>query len=64
MLSQYLRQFRIENNLTQSEMAKKLRTAQGYYSQIETGSKKPGFTMVKRLSEVLNVPESFIRRLI
>lgn len=64
MLKEYLRQFRIKHNLTQCEMAKKLHTAQGYYSQIETGDKKPGFSMIKRLAEVLGVTEEFIRSLL
>ena len=64
MLKEYLRQYRIKHNLTQVEMAKKLDTAQGYYSQIETGDKKPGFTMVRRLASVLNVSEDFIRSLL
>ena len=64
MLKEYLKQFRVKHNLTQSDMAKKLNTAQGYYSQIETGDKKPGFSMIRRLAVVLNVSEEFVRSLL
>ena len=64
MLKEYLKQYRIKNNVTQKEMAKKLDTAQGYYSQIETGAKKPGFKFINKLASVLGVEPSFIRSLL
>jgi transcriptional regulator with XRE-family HTH domain len=64
MLKEYLKQYRIKNNVTQKEMAKKLDTAQGYYSQIETGVKKPGFKFINKLASVLGVEPSFIRSLL
>jgi len=64
MLKEYLKQYRVKHNLTQLDMAKKLNTAQGYYSQIETGDKKPGFSMIRRLAVVLNVSEEFVRSLL
>ena len=64
MLTQYLKNYRTKNNLTQKQMAKLLETNQGYYSQIETGYFKPGFKFIRNLSKVLNVEESFIRSLL
>ena len=64
MLKDYLKQYRFKHNLTQKQMAELLGTAQGYYSQIETGDKKPGFTMVRRLAKLLGVSEDFIRSLL
>lgn len=64
MLGQYLKQYRIKNNLTQKEMADLCGTDQTYYSRIETGDVKPGFIMVKRLASAVKVEESFIRGLL
>lgn len=64
MLKEYLKQYRIKHNLSQKQMAEKLDSSQSYYSQIETGDKKPGFTFVRKLAEVLNVSEEFIRSLL
>ena len=64
MLKEYLKQYRIKNNITQKDMAKKLNTNQGYYSQIETGVRKPGFKFINKLALILNVEPSFIRSLL
>lgn len=64
MLENYLKKYRTNNNLTQAQMAKKLSTSQTYYSQLETGKKKPGFTMVNRIAKLLNLEPSFIRSLL
>lgn len=64
MLREYLKQYRSKNNITQKQMAKLLDTNQGYYSQIESGSKKPGFYFINKLAKVLNVEPSFIRSLL
>lgn len=64
MLKQYLKQYRVKHNLTQEQMADKLNSSQSYYSQIESGSKKPGFNMVNKLSDVLDVTPEFIRGLL
>ena len=45
-------------------MAKLIKTTQSYYSQIESGAKKPGFNIVKRLSKVIGVSEEFIKSLL
>ena len=64
MLEKYLKKHRLNHNLTQSEMAKKLGTSQSYYSQLETGRKKPGFQMVNKIAKVLKVQASVIRELL
>ncbi len=64
MLENYLRKYRINNNLTQEQMAKKLSTSQTYYCQLETGRKKPGFTMVNRIAKLLNLEPAFVRSLL
>lgn len=64
MLESYLKRFRLKNNLTQAQMAQKLKTSQGYYSMLETGSKKPGFSMINRIAKVLDLEPSFIRSLL
>lgn len=64
ILNQYLKNYRLSNNLSQQEMSKKLKTSQTYYSQIETGAKKPGIQFVNRLAKVLKVEPSVIRSML
>lgn len=64
MLENELKQFRINHNLTQKQMAKKLKTAQTYYCAIETGRYKPGFSMINRIAKVLKKDVSEIRELL
>lgn len=64
MLGRYLRNYRIGNNLTQIQMAKKLNTSQGYYSHLETGRMKPGTDMINRIAKLLKQKPSFIRSLL
>ncbi len=64
MLGSYLKKYRLKNNLTQVQMAKRLKTSQSYYCGLETGSKKPGFTMVNRISKELKLDPSFVRNLL
>ena len=64
MLENYLKKFRIKNNLTQVQMAQKLKTSQTYYCQLETGRKKPGFSMINRIARLLNLEPSFVRSLL
>lgn len=64
MLGDYLKRHRISANLTQSQMAERLHTSQGYYSQIEAGRKKPGFRMVGRIAKALGVDPSEIREML
>lgn len=64
MLESYLKKHRTSNNLTQAQMAAKLKTSQSYYCELEKGRKKPGFTMVNRIAKLLKVEPSFIRSLL
>ena len=64
MLKEYLKSYRYKKNITQKEMAVMLNTSQSYYSQIESGALKPGYTFCKRLAKVLNVEEEFIKGLL
>ena len=64
MLPDCLKNYRLDNNLTQKQMAKKLRTSQSYYSGIERGVIKPGFTMIKRISRLLKLEQSYVRTLL
>lgn len=64
MLQDCLREYRYKNNLTQKQMAKKLKTAQTYYCAIETGRYKPGFQMINRIAKVLKKDVSEIRELL
>ena len=40
---------------TQKEMARLLKISQTYYSQLELGQRCPSRTLIRRMSEVLNV---------
>jgi len=64
MLTEYLRKYRLRYNLTQKEMGRRLGTSQCYYSLIESGVRKPSFTLIKRLAEEVNQSEEFIRSLL
>lgn len=64
MFKEYLKQYRIKHNLSQENMSKLVGCCQSYYSQIETGIRKPGFKMIDKLSKVLNVEPEFIRSLL
>lgn len=64
MLNKYLKNYRVKQNLSQKQMAILLETGQSYYSEIETGKRKPGFVMIRRISKALNLEESFIRSLL
>ena len=63
MLEKYLKKYRFKNNLSQHQMARRLQTSQTYYCLIETGKKKPGHTMVRRIAETIGVSEAYIIRL-
>lgn len=64
MLGNYLKNYRLKNNLTQAQMAERLGTSQSYYSGLETGRKKPGFGMVDKISKALNLKSSTIRKML
>lgn len=60
MLTEYLKNYRKKHNLSQNEMAKNLKTNQGYYSLIETGKRKPSLVFIKKIAMVCNVTPEFI----
>ena len=60
MLTNYLKNYRKKHNLSQMEMSKKLNTCQSYYSDIETGKRKPGFVFIKKIANVCEVTPEFI----
>lgn len=64
MLENYLKNYRIKNNLTQKQMAEKLGSSQSYYSKLENGTKKPGMNMINRIANVLKLqPSSVVKML-
>lgn len=48
--------FRINANLKQKELAKELGIRDSYLSIIENEKKEPSLSLLKKISEVLNVP--------
>lgn len=64
MLGKYLKKYRLNNNLSQVEMAALLKTSQAYYSQIESDNRKPGIQLIRRISKLLKVEPSFVRGLL
>ena len=49
--------FRERQNMTQTELAKKVKVTQGYISQLEAGTKKElGAQVASRLADALGVP--------
>lgn len=64
MLNDYLKKYRLDNNLTQKQMSERLNTSQTYYSRIESGKKKPGIAMVGRIAKLLGVEPQFVRSLL
>lgn len=57
-MRKYLKELRLESNLTQNDIAKKLGISESYYSLIENGHRKNdlSISMVTRLSSIFNVP--------
>ena len=56
-MSAMVRRLRKAHNMTQAELAKKVRVTQGYISQVEAGTKKElGARVALRLAEALGVP--------
>lgn len=63
MLGQMLKKHRLELNLTQKEMAKKIGISECYYIQLERNKRKPGISVTTKLSKELNVEPGMLRRL-
>ena len=49
-----LKVFRIKNNLSQEDMAKKLGISKVYYCRIETGVNDPSFGLLEKFGEIFN----------
>lgn len=50
-----IRQYRIEKNITQEELAFQVETSAAYISNIERGIKKPSLQKLSEIAEVLQV---------
>jgi transcriptional regulator with XRE-family HTH domain len=56
-LSVAIRRAREQQGLSQAELAKRAKVAQGYISDLEASAKKnPGIAVLKRLAKALGVP--------
>jgi transcriptional regulator with XRE-family HTH domain len=56
-LKEALRQAREDLGMSQLELAKRAKVAQGYISDLEAGTKKnPGIVVLRRLAKALRVP--------
>ncbi len=44
-----LKEFRESLGITQAKMADKLQVSYSYYSKVESGNKKPGFSFLEKL---------------
>lgn len=62
-MRKWLVQLRLQKNITQVEMAKKLDISQSYYAQIESGErcKKLTIDMVDKLSKIFKISLAKIR---
>lgn len=54
-MRQWLKNRRVEKNLTMKEVAERAGTSECFYSQIESGSRNPSVKVAKQLGEVLDV---------
>ncbi|WP_300755398.1 helix-turn-helix domain-containing protein [uncultured Oscillibacter sp.] len=55
-----IRKIRKENQLTQMEFASELRISRPHVTNIENGKEKPSGTLVRLISELFKVDESWI----
>ena len=56
-MSATIRKLRERHNMTQTELAKRVKVTQGYISQLEAGTKKElGAKVALRLADALGVP--------
>ena len=60
MLGEYLRRYRIENGLTQADLAEKLRVSQNAISQYETGKRCPPIPRIANIAKTLGCSVSEI----
>ncbi|OXS69872.1 helix-turn-helix transcriptional regulator [Priestia filamentosa] len=50
----WLKDIRMEKDLTQSKVAEKANIERAYYTMIELGARKPSVTVAKSIARVLN----------
>ena len=60
----YLKYLRKSHSLSQEELAKKLGISQTYYSQIETGQRKPSIALWHKIHDFFNVSDYIMWQLI
>ncbi|MDR3983098.1 MAG: helix-turn-helix transcriptional regulator [Dysosmobacter sp.] len=53
MLGEYLKKYRIENGLTQADLAGKLSISQNAISQYENGKRCPPISRIAKIAKVL-----------
>lgn len=58
MISEALRLLRVYNNLTQADLATRLRVSKSHLCEIESGKKKASIDLLQRYSSELHVPLS------
>ncbi|MCD8231455.1 MAG: helix-turn-helix transcriptional regulator [Clostridiales bacterium] len=58
MLSDTIKQERLNKGLTQSELAKKINVSQNAVHNWETGKRQPDLETLSKISKVLNIPVS------
>ena len=54
-IGKLIRQYRINNNITQEELAFRIGSSAAYISYLENGKKKPSLHKLLQISEALNV---------
>lgn len=59
-LNEALRLMRVFHDLSQKELAEKLRISKSYISEIESGKKTPTLDLLNRYSEFFDIPVSSI----
>ncbi len=60
MINEALRLIRVFHDLTQSELAEKLKISKSHISEIEKGVKTPSLNLVERYAREFNLPTSSI----
>jgi len=60
MLNTALRMIRIYHDLTQKELAEKLKISKSYLSEIESGKKIPSLELLRQYSNIFDIPVSSI----
>ncbi len=60
LLNEKLKEVRIQNMLTQSDVAKLLKIPQSAISQYESGARKPKIETLNKLAEIYGVPPAYL----